>query len=243
MSSPELSLILPVFNEARVLPSTLRQLLHELDGLGLGFEILAVDDGSTDGTRALLNSLARDDARLRVLSNPSNEGKGSALRRGAAAATGRVILTLDADLSTDLEALPRALAQVEAGAAVVIGDRRHPDSRILVRQPWLRERGGAIFNGLARVLIGGGVRDYTCGFKAYRRDAANELFAELETARWAHDAELLAVAHARGMRVSSLPVNWSHNADTKVRLPRDGFGALRDLLRVAVRRRLGRYKR
>jgi dolichyl-phosphate beta-glucosyltransferase len=241
MSKPDLSIVLPIYDEGATLRSTLRKLVSELEGAGHDFEIIGVDDGSRDDSGEILIALAHGDGRLRALRSSVNEGKGAALQKGVLAARGRWIATFDADLSTDLEVLPRALAELRRGAALVFGDRRHPDSRILVRQPLLREALGRVFSLLARLLVVGSIRDSTCGFKAFRRDAARELFGELETARWAFDVEVLALARRRGLHMVPLPVRWSHRAQTRVRFPGDALRALVDLLRIAWLYRSGGY--
>jgi dolichyl-phosphate beta-glucosyltransferase len=235
MSSPQLSLVVPIYNEARLIPSTVQALLDVMNSMQMEFEIVVVDDGSSDDSAALLDAQAKVHPPLRVLTNPINEGKGSALRKGVLAARGSWIVTLDADLSTDLEALPRALAKLEAGTPVVIGDRRHPQSSIPRRQSRFRERCGGLFNALARLCISRQISDYTCGFKAYQRHAALDTFEALETTRWAYDVELLACAQYRDFQVASLPVTWRHDSDTRVRLPADAIAALFDLLRITLR--------
>lgn len=241
MSVPELSLVVPIFDEAAVLRESLSRLLRSLEDLGLPFEVVLSDDGSTDGSREIVIAMAHEDRRIRAVTSRVNEGKGAALQRGVNATVGRWIATCDADLSTELGALPAALRELERGAAVVVGDRRHPDSRIARRQPWLRERLGALFGTLARRAIGSSLRDFTCGFKAYRRDAANEIFDAVETPRWAFDVEVIAIAASLGMRIQAVPVTWRHRRDTRVQLPGDGVRAFLDVLRIGWRYRTGAY--
>ena len=241
MPNLELSLVFPVYNEAHVLQQTLESVLSFASGLGPNFEIIVVDDGSTDGTGLVLAGLERKHPQLRGISLHRNEGKGAALQRGVLEAKGQKIVTLDVDLSTDLEAIPRALMGLEEGYAVVFGDRHHPQSRIARRQSRFREQAGRLFNGAAKRLVWNQVRDYTCGFKAYRREAAKQLFENLCIARWAFDVELFAIAKARCMKVHGIPVRWGNHADTKVRLPQDALRALADLLNIVVRARLGNY--
>ncbi len=238
---PDLSLIVPVFDEGAVLRESVARLLHSLEALNLSFEVVLSDDGSTDGSREIVIALAHAEPRLRAITSKVNEGKGAALQRGVHAAAGRWIATCDADLSTELGVLPAALRELQRGAAIVVGDRRHPSSRIARHQPWLRERLGSCFGALARIAIGSSLRDFTCGFKAYRRDAALEVFGALETPRWAFDVELIAIAKALGMRVESVPVTWRHRPDSRVRLPGDGIGAFFDLVRIGWRSRVGAY--
>jgi dolichyl-phosphate beta-glucosyltransferase len=240
-SKPELSIVVPIYDEARGLRATLSRLSSELDSLDLTYEIIGVDDGSRDDSGDQLIALAHSNPRLIAMRNPHNEGKGSAVQLGILAARGDWIATFDADLSTDPAVLPRALAALGNGAALVIGNRRLPESRVLVRQPVLRESLGRVFSILARVLVSGAPVDATCGFKAYRRDAAREVFGELETPGWAFDLEVIAIARQRDLPIEGVPVTWSHRRQTRVRLPGDGLRALLDLLRIAWNQRRGGY--
>ena len=240
-SKPDLSIVVPIYDEGHSLRTTLTRLSASLEELGLAYEIVGVDDGSRDDSGEQLIALAHADPRLVALRNPRNEGKGAAVQKGVLAARGQWIATFDADLSTDPEVLPRALAALRSGAALVLGDRRLRGSRIDARQPMLREAMGRVFSLLARLLVAGAPRDATCGFKAYRRDAAREVFAEIETAGWAFDVEVIAIARRRGLPIERVPVRWSHRSETRVRLPRDGLRALLDLLRIAWTQRTGGY--
>lgn len=239
---PELSLVVPIYDEGETIERVLARLTQALERTGLTFEILGVDDGSRDESARVLHGLARRDPRIVVLRNQKNEGKGSAVQKGVLAARGRWIATLDADLSTDLDALPRGLELLRGGAAVVLGDRHRPGAEVLVRQPRLRELCGRVFSILGRRLIAPSVSDFTCGFKAFRRDAARAIFSELETPGWAFDLEVVAVARSRGLSIAPLPVRWSHRADTRVRLPGDAWRALVDLVRIAIHFRQGLYR-
>ncbi len=222
-----------------VLPESWAALRRAADALGEAWECVAVDDGSTDGGGAWLAGTAREDPRLVSLTSERNRGKGHALRAGVAAASGAWIVTLDADLATDLEVLPRTRGRLAAGARLVFGDRRHPDSRLLVRQPRLREWLGRGFAGLARALVVPGVRDVTCGWKAYTRDTATALFPRTRCDGWAHDVELLAWAARLGIAAEPIAVRWSHGADSKVRLPGAALEAGAALLAIRGRVRRG----
>lgn len=241
MSNLELSLVIPVYNEAHVVQPTLEQLIPYLEQLGLEFEVVVVDDGSRDGTGLALAGIERKQPSLRVLTLDTNEGKGSALQRGVLAAEGKYIVTLDVDLSTQLEAIPRAIQSLADGTAVVFGDRHHGSTTITHRQAPLRERCGGLFNSLAHWLVWHQVRDFTCGFKAYRSEAAMLLYENLSIARWAYDVELFAVAKQHNLKVLGLPIHWHNHSDTRVRFPKDAFRALFDLLTVVVRQRTGAY--
>lgn len=242
MGTPDFSLVLPIYNEGKTLSGALDHAIARLEEFQLDFEVLCVDDGSTDGSSDIAIARTHLDGRVRALRSSRNLGKGAAVQRGVQAARGRWVATLDADLSTDLAVLPEALRELEGGASLAIGDRRQAASRIHQRQPWMREFLGKAFSTLAKFLVPASVADFTCGFKAYRRDAALQIFNELETTRWAFDVEIIAIARSRGMRISSLPVEWSHRRETRVRFPFDALRALVDLLRIGWLYRFGVYR-
>ncbi|MEO6709406.1 MAG: glycosyltransferase, partial [Planctomycetota bacterium] len=174
MPSPRLSVVVPAFDEAAVLERNLGLLREHLASIGLSFEILCVDDGSSDSTPDIL---ARVEAPIRALRLASNRGKGAAVRAGALEARGDRVVFLDADLSTDLRDLRLLLEALDAGADVALGSRRVAGAAIERRQPALREFSGRVFSRLARWTIAPDVLDFTCGFKGFRREAAQAIFS------------------------------------------------------------------
>ncbi len=240
MPSPRLSVVVPAFNEARVLEQHLLQLATQLAGRAESFEILCVDDGSRDGSAEIL---ARLGSKVRTLRHGSNLGKGAAVRSGALEARGERIVFLDADLSTDLAGLEPLLAALDAGAEVALGSRRVPGATIAQRQPPAREFMGRVFSRLARLLIAPEVLDFTCGFKGFRREAAQAIFSRARVDRWAFDAEVVAIAKARGLKIVQVPVRWQHSGGSKVRLLGAAFGSFFALFAISIRKLLGSYRR
>jgi dolichyl-phosphate beta-glucosyltransferase len=241
MSAPALSFVVPVYNEELVLERSIPALCAHAQGLGGAFEIVCVDDGSTDRSAALLAGLAARDARVRVERHAVNRGKGAAVRTGMLAARGDKVLFLDADLSTPLEQT-RALLDALERHDVALGNRRMSGASIQRRQPWLRQALGKGFTFLTRVLLASPVTDFTCGFKAFRRDAAQRVFSRSRLDGWAFDAELVAIAQAQRLSIVEVPVRWHHEDDSKVRVFQAVLGSLRDLLVIAARRMSGRYR-
>jgi dolichyl-phosphate beta-glucosyltransferase len=242
MPNARLSVVLPVFNEESVLERTFAALVPHLAGLGGSFEIVCVDDGSADRSVDLLLAAAARDPRIRVERHAANRGKGAAVRTGVLATRGERVLFMDADLSTPLEEIARFLAALEQGADCVLGNRRVDGARITRRQPKLRELLGKGFTLLTRTLLAPGISDFTCGFKAYRGQAAREIFRRSALDGWAFDAELVVIANGLGYRTVQLPVRWRHEDDSKVRVGRAVLVSLFDLARIATRRALGRYR-
>jgi len=238
----DLSVVLPVFDEARVLEGTFVQLVPHLEELGKSFEVVCVDDGSSDGSWEILQRLAAADERVRVERLPENQGKGAAGRKGMLAAEGELVVFMDADLSTPLDEMVGFLGALESGYDVVIGNRRAPGSEITRHQPWVRETLGRGFTVLTRLLLAPGVHDFTCGFKGFRRDAARRIFARSSLNGWAFDAELVVIAHALGLKLAQVPVAWHDEEGTKVRILQAVLGSLRELIVIGWKRMKGDYR-
>jgi len=238
----DLSVVLPVYDEARVLEPTFAELIPHLERLGKDFEIVCVDDGSTDGSWEILERLAAADERVRIERLPENRGKGAAVRKGMLLAEGELVLFMDADLSTPLEEMTGFLGALESGYEVVIGNRRAPGSRITRHQPWIRETLGRGFTVLTRLALAPGVHDFTCGFKGFRREAAKKIFERSTLNGWAFDAELVVIAHSLGLKLAQVPVAWHDKEGTKVRIVGAVLESLRDLLVIGWKRMRGVYR-
>lgn len=229
MTAPDLSVVIPAYNEAARLPRTLARLAEYLGAGGRSYEILVVDDGSGDRTA----ERARDagGAPVRVLVNDTNRGKGYSVRRGILEACGQRILMTDADLSTPIEELPRLQAEMEGGYDVVIASRALPGANVEIRQPWYRENVGRLFNLAVRLLVVPGLHDTQCGFKLFRVEAARAIFSACRLDGFSYDVEALFIARRRGYRVAEIPVTWRNDAATRVGLGK-GFRAFLDLARI-----------
>jgi dolichyl-phosphate beta-glucosyltransferase len=226
------SVVIPAYNEAARLPATLRTVAEYLTRRCRRFEIIVVDDGSTDETATLAET-----AGARVLRQPTNTGKGAAVRAGMLAATGDVVLFSDADLSTPIEELEPALHLLGQGWDVVIGSRALPDSNVQVHQNILRESLGKAFNVFVRTLAGLPFRDTQCGFKCFTRTAAQQVFARCAVNGFAFDVEALLVAQRLGCRVTDMPVRWVNSPASRVRMLVHPWQMLGELLRIRWRYR------
>jgi dolichyl-phosphate beta-glucosyltransferase len=237
VSAPRLSVVIPAFNEARRLPATLARVREHLVARGRPYEILVVDDGSSDGTAEVARSAGED---VRVLRHEPNRGKGYAVRRGMGAATGARRLMTDADLSTPIEELARLEAEIDRGFDVAIGSRAVAGARIEVRQPAYREAMGRVFNRLVQLLLLPGLADTQCGFKLFTARAAEAAFGACRLDGFSFDVEALYVARRRGLRVAEVPVVWRNDAATRVSLG-GGGAAFLDLLRIRLAALRGVY--
>lgn len=236
-----LSIVVPAYNEARRLPRTLPRVIEYASRLDEPVEVIIVDDGSVDGTSDVAASVGRACRFVTVLRSGQNHGKGAAVRRGVLAARLAHVLFTDADLSTPIEETGKLRAALAGGADVAIGSRRLARSEVQVRQPWLRELAGRTFSGLVSLLLLPGIRDSQCGFKAFRRTAAREVFGRQRLEGFGFDAEVLWLTRRLGYRVAEVPIVWRDDRHSNVRLIRDSGGMLLDLARVRLNAWRGRY--
>lgn len=228
---PPLSVVIPAYNEEQRLPSTLEAIALFLDTHGTQYEVLVVDDGSSDRTAQLMQRLSQNLAHLRLLGGAKNKGKGYAVRTGVLAARYPFILVTDADLSTPIEEVRRLLTAMD-GADVVIATRARPDARVEVTQHPGRMLLGKIFNLLVRILGLTNFPDTQCGFKLWRAVAADNVFRPLRIERFAFDVEALYVARRLGWRIREVGVVWRNHPDSRVRICRDAMRMLADLFRI-----------
>jgi dolichyl-phosphate beta-glucosyltransferase len=239
--APSLSIVIPAYNEEKRLPPTLAAVLAYVDSTGEPAEVLIVDDGSRDSTAALVEELAGRDARVRLLRNPGNRGKGYSVRHGMLEARGEWLLFSDADLSAPIEELSKLKqGAARAGAAVAIGSRALDRSLIGVHQSRGREVSGIVFNRVMRLITGLPFVDTQCGFKLYRRDAARAVFARQRLEGFGFDVEDLYIARVLGFKAVEVPVRWNNVEGTKVGLT-SGLRTFADLLLVRWFHITGRY--
>jgi dolichyl-phosphate beta-glucosyltransferase len=233
---PALSIVVPCYNEEQRLPRTIEQIERYLAGKGTSYELILVDDGSTDGTRTIMDAAAGRNPLVRIKALPQNRGKGRALAEGVAAARGLEILVTDADLSTPIEELEKLQPELEKGAGVAIASRALKGSRVEVSQPIYRVLMGKVFNLLVQVVLLPGIWDTQCGFKLFRADVAHDAFAELTTDGFGYDPEVLYRAKRRGVRIAEVPVVWRNSAPTKVSAIKSSLDMFSHLLRIRYRR-------
>lgn len=231
-----LSIVVPAYNETRRILPTVATILRYMEARHPSFEVLVVDDGSSDGTAALVAEHFAGDPHLRVLGYPTNRGKGYAVRFGFAHAQGDFVLFSDADLSTPIDEVEKMLAAAERGGDVVIGSRAHGEAEIRERQPFFREAGGKLFNVLVRLLVLPDLHDTQCGFKLFRRAVIAPVLPSMGIDGFAFDVEMLALARAAGARIVEVPVVWTNSPSSRVRLSA-AARAYVDLLRIRRRAR------
>jgi dolichyl-phosphate beta-glucosyltransferase len=232
MTAGGLSVVIPAYNEEARLPDTLDRVLAYLRSRGQPFEVLVVDDGSTDGTAAAVER--RGDPEVKLIRLGVNQGKGAAVRRGMLESRGERVLLTDADLSAPLDELPRLEARLD-DYPIVCGSRGLADSRIVVRQPFFRHQMGKTFNRILRLLGLTAFRDTQCGFKLFRGDVAREVCARCRVNGFAYDVELLYLAERLGHRALELPIVWAHVPESRVQPIVDSARMLSDVVRLRLR--------
>ncbi len=229
----ELSVIIPAFNEAHVIENNVRQVIAALDKLKITYEIICVNDGSTDTTLASLERLR--DSRINLLSYPENQGKGYAVRFGMNKALGKYRLFMDADLATSLDAIGIFYDQMCRGTYdLILGDRQSDSTQQRQHQPLYRRILGRIFTLLSCLCVGRNINDFTCGFKIFSSPASTLIFNQQRINNWAFDTELIYIAVLNKLRIGQIPVAWKHQPHSKVRAMRDIVTSLRDLLRIRI---------
>jgi len=242
-ATPSLSVVIPAYNEALRLRPYLQAITDYLDQRGLGYEVLVVDDGSVDGTAALVEQLAARHPPIRLIRLSRNSGKGAAVRAGMQSAQGALRLFADADGATPIEELPRLEAAVRSGADLAIGSRTlaSRDRRYRVQARLHRTVLGHLFNRIVRSLGIRDIHDTQCGFKLFRSAVAENLFSVARINGYGFDLELLYVAQRRGYRIAEVPINWADQPGSKVRVLRDGLTMLREMLAVRRNHARGLY--
>ena len=238
---PVYSIIIPAYNESGRLRPTLDQVLSYGQERGWDLEILVVDDGSRDNTTGIVREYGGRYPRVALLENPENHGKGFSVRAGMLHARGDVCLFTDADLSSPMTEAPKLFEAIAAGADIAIGSRWLRAELQREKQPLYRQLLGRIFNLLLRTMLGLNFADTQCGFKAFRRDAAQRLFPLQKIERWGFDPEILFLARKLGMRVAEVPVVWAHSEGTRLHPFRAGLRMFGDVVRIRWNSLSGAY--
>jgi dolichyl-phosphate beta-glucosyltransferase len=240
--APELSIIIPAYNEELRLPATLKQIAAYIRSAKREVEVIVIDDGSKDKTIAAGESFRNEISNLRVISNGRNRGKGYSVRHGMQEACGRIVLFTDADLSAPIEEVEKLLPSMQ-NHDVAIGSRAVDRSLISVHESHFREFAGIIFNKIVRLILRLPFVDTQCGFKAFRREECRIIFEQQTIERFGFDPELLYLARHHGLRSVEIPVRWAHSPATKVNMLRDSIQMFLDVFIIRWNSLTGRYRR
>jgi glycosyltransferase involved in cell wall biosynthesis len=240
--APDLSIIIPSYNEELRLPETLEKIAAYLKTSQLETEVLVVDDGSSDRTAAVAQAFVERIPSLRVISNGENRGKGYSVRHGMQEARGRIALFTDADLSAPIEEAGKLIGAME-DHEVAIGSRAMDRGLITVHESAFREFAGIVFNWIVRLILRLPFVDTQCGFKAFQREKCKVIFEQQRIERFGFDPELLYLARHHGLRAVEIPVRWGHSPATKVSMLRDSVTMFVDVFTIRWNSLTGKYPR
>lgn len=224
----KLSVVIPAYNEAQRIGSTLKAVHNFLQKQAYDYEILVVNDGSKDNTAEVVLGMTGVIKNLRLIDNKKNQGKGGVVKDGMLSAVGDVRVFMDADNSTRIDEITKFLPYFDQGYDLVIGSRRISGSVIAVHQPWFRDLQGGIFRTIVHIFVPLGVTDSQCGFKAMTGAAASKIFPKQRIFRWAFDVEILALARKMGLKIKEAPITWTDDSNSHVKLS----GKIKMLLEV-----------
>lgn len=242
--TPELSIIVPAYNEERRIPPTLERMVRNLKNtFPKSFEIIVLDDGSKDKTSAVVAEFASRHPEVTLVTNSTNGGRGAVMRQGALTAKGKYILDTDADGSVDDEAIPRFYKYIESHPDIdmLIGSRTIEGAKIVVVQPLLRVVLGNLFMCMALVLFRWRFIDRVNGFKFFRRETAHDVFANQYDNTFLGEAEVVYVAERRGWRVVELPVLWTDHRDSRIEPWRESYRSFLGMFKILLRDYRGEY--
>ncbi|AKM79388.1 MAG: Dolichyl-phosphate beta-glucosyltransferase [Candidatus Beckwithbacteria bacterium GW2011_GWB1_47_15] len=231
----QLSLVLPAYNEAGRLPRALT-ICHQWSKKFSGWEFIFVNDGSSDAGESLILA-----SKFKLISYPTNRGKGYAVKTGVAAATKPLVLVADIDFSTPLSEIPKFYQVIRTGADVASGSRKLAGAKLLKLQPKMRQWLGEQFTHLTNLWLGMRVSDFTCGFKLFLAPAAKKLFGLSRISRWGYDAEILFLAKVLGYQLVEVPVTWENDERTRVNILLDVLRSLGDLIAIRWNQLRGKY--
>jgi glycosyltransferase involved in cell wall biosynthesis len=242
MATPDLSIVIPSFNEELRLPGSLEKIADYVRVKRPNTEVLVVDDGSKDRTAAVAESWRDRIPQLRVISNGTNRGKGFSVKHGSLEARGDIVLFTDADLSAPIEEGEKLFAALKT-YDVAIGSRAVDRSLIEVHESPFREFAGIVFNKIVRTILRLPFVDTQCGFKAFRRERCKIIFEQQTIERFGFDPELLYLARHHGLSIKEVPVRWAHSPATKVSMMRDSVQMFLDVFIIGWNGLMGRYRK
>ena len=241
MASPQLSIVIPAYNEGARIELTLDRVMACVEKQGWDAEVLVVDDGSTDATPKIVHAWMERYPQLHLIQNEGNRGKGYSVRNGLLQAAGEVVMFTDADLSAPMEEAELLLAAIADGADVAIGSRWMDKTRQTIHQPLYRKFFGRCFNWVTRVVMGLPFKDTQCGFKAFKRPVAQVIFRLQRIERWGFDPEILFIARKLGYDIREVPVTWGHDERSRMSYLKDGMKMLEEMAIIRGNSIAGRY--
>ena len=241
LAHPAISIVIPAYNECARIEGALERVMRCVEERGWDAEVLVVDDGSSDETVTVVQRWMERHDRLHLVKNAGNRGKGYSVRNGLLQAAGDVVMFTDADLSSPIEEAERLFAALDAGADVAIGSRWLDKQKQTVHQPLYRRFFGRCFNKVTRLVMGLPFKDTQCGFKAFKREAAQTIFRLQTIERWGFDPEILFIAQKLKYNIVEVPVTWGHDERSRISYLKDGTKMLEEMAEIRWNSLRGRY--
>jgi glycosyltransferase involved in cell wall biosynthesis len=239
MKEKLLSIIIPAYNEASRLPESLEKIIKYLKTQDYGYEILVIENGSSDNTLEIAQGYSEKYDFIRVI-HEEKSGKGRAVQRGVREAQGEFCFMCDADLSMPIEGISKFLPPAIAVPQIVIGSRE-AEGAVRFNEPSYRHIGGRLINWVIRVFALPGFQDTQCGFKLFRTDIAQKLVEKQTMMGWSFDIELLFLARKKGYEIIEIPIDWYYAEMSHVKPVRDALRLIADIIKIRWRSFRGLY--
>lgn len=239
MNNIYLSILIPAYNEEKIIKGSLEKIINFLSGKKYDWEIVVVNDGSKDKMSDEVKKISKENVIL--VSYKDNRGKGGALKEGVNHCQGKYIIFTDADLSVPIETIDKFLQEMERDTDMVVGSRRVRGSKILVHQPFIRESLGRVFTLITKVFLNINLSDFTCGFKGFTNKVGKKIFGKSLIKRWAYDAEIVFLANKFKFKITEIPVSWVDRPNSRVRVGKAVVTSLADLFRIRFYNLVGKY--
>ncbi len=233
------SIIIPAYNEEKRLPDTIEKIIDFVNKYKLNAEIIVINDGSTDKTAEIVLKYNKNN--IRLINNEKNMGKGFCINRGVMESKNEIILFSDADLSTPIEFLIPFLKNHEMGYDIVIASRACKGAEKKIKQPFIRDTMGKIFNIFVRTILGLNIKDTQCGFKSFKNNIAKDVFSKQTIFDFGFDPEILFIAQKKGYKIKEHPVEWYNSEGTKVKAIKDSFKMFFELFKIKKNYKKGLY--
>jgi len=236
-----LSVVIPAYNEEKRLPPTLKEVVEYLKKQNFSWEVLVVNDGSSDNTAKVVAEFAQSHPNVRLIDNKTNQGKGAVVKQGMLEAKGEWRLFMDADNSTPISEVEELWPFIK-DYEVIIGSRYVQGSKITEKQPFIRRFISRAGNILIQLLILPGIQDTQCGFKMFSQKATETVFPKQRFMRWSFDMEILAIAKRAGFKIKEVPVVWRNAPQSKLKAVKAALRTLKDLLLIKWNLLTGKYR-
>jgi dolichyl-phosphate beta-glucosyltransferase len=236
----DISIVIPAFNEGHQIEATVNNIQRYLSSVGYKYELIIVNDGSTDNTVELVNALARTNRNIKLLDFAVHKGKGFAVKSGILEANGDYAFFYDADSSVHIKEIDRLLKLLQNGYEVVITSRYLDKKNFKNYRPKLRSWLSKIYNYIFQILIIKGIKDTQCGFKGFKKQFIKEIFKRQSLNGYAFDIEILYIAKKNGYKIKEIPIDWYSSSGSKVNIWKDSIYMFFDLIKVAIKKFLGK---